>query len=44
MLSFTGIGSGLQVSEIVDALVGAERTPFESRLITQERVFTQSCF
>lgn len=40
MLSFTGIGSGLQVSEIVDALVGAERTPFESRLITQERVFT----
>ena len=31
MISFTGIGSGLQVSEIVSALVGAERTPFESR-------------
>lgn len=40
MLSFTGIGSGLQVSEIVDALVGAERTPFESRLNSQEARFT----
>jgi len=40
MLSFTGIGSGLQVSEIVDALVGAERTPFESRLLNKERTLT----
>ncbi len=40
MLSFTGIGSGLQVSEIVDALVGAERAPFESRLIRQETTLT----
>lgn len=40
MLSFTGIGSGLQVSEIVDALVGAERAPFESRLLNQERNLT----
>ncbi|MDO7085072.1 flagellar filament capping protein FliD [Pseudocolwellia sp. AS88] len=40
MLSFTGIGSGLAVSDIVDALVGAERTPFESRLNTQEAKYT----
>lgn len=31
-ISFTGIGSGLEVSEIVEALVAAESTPFESRL------------
>ncbi|WP_441002101.1 flagellar filament capping protein FliD [Pseudocolwellia agarivorans] len=40
MLSFTGIGSGLAVSDIVDALVGAERTPFESRLNAQEATYT----
>jgi flagellar hook-associated protein 2 len=40
MLSFTGIGSGLAVSDIVDALVGAERTPYESRLNTQEATYT----
>jgi len=31
-ISFTGLGSGLQVSEIVGALVNAEKAPFESRL------------
>jgi flagellar hook-associated protein 2 len=30
-LTFTGIGSGLQVSEIVNAIVGAEKAPFISR-------------
>jgi flagellar hook-associated protein 2 len=40
MLSFTGIGSGLAVSDIVDALVGAESTPFESRLNAQEATYT----
>ena len=30
-LTFTGIGSGLQVSEIVSAIVGAETAPFVSR-------------
>jgi flagellar hook-associated protein 2 len=40
MLSFTGIGSGLAVSDIVDALVGAERTPFESRLNRKESQIT----
>jgi flagellar hook-associated protein 2 len=39
-LTFTGIGSGLQVSEIVSALVGAERAPFESRANTQESKIT----
>jgi flagellar hook-associated protein 2 len=31
-ISFTGLGSGLEVSEIVEALVAAESTPYESRL------------
>ena len=39
-IAFTGIGSGLQVSEIVDAIVGAERAPFESRLNTREADIT----
>lgn len=30
-LTFTGIGSGLQVSEIVNAIVGAEKAPYVSR-------------
>ncbi|WP_440875611.1 flagellar filament capping protein FliD [Thalassotalea sp. PLHSN55] len=34
-ISFPGLGSGLQVSEIVSAIVGAERAPFESRLNQQ---------
>jgi flagellar hook-associated protein 2 len=40
MLSFTGIGSGLAVSDIVDALVSSESTPFESRLNAQETTYT----
>jgi flagellar hook-associated protein 2 len=40
ILSFTGIGSGLAVSDIVDALVGAERTPFESRITRKEATLT----
>jgi flagellar hook-associated protein 2 len=40
MLSFTGIGSGLAVSDIVDALVGAESVPFESRLNAKESTYT----
>jgi flagellar hook-associated protein 2 len=35
-ISFTGLGSGLQVSEIVGALVNAEKAPFESRLNRRE--------
>ncbi len=35
-LTFTGIGSGLQVSEIVSAIVGAETAPFVSRTNTQQ--------
>jgi flagellar hook-associated protein 2 len=35
-LTFTGIGSGLQVSEIVSAIVGAETAPFVSRSNTKE--------
>lgn len=39
-ISFTGIGSGLQVSEIVEALVEAERVPYESQLTSQQGSFT----
>jgi flagellar hook-associated protein 2 len=39
-ISFTGIGSGLQVSEIVDAIVNAEKVPYESRVIRQQGAFT----
>ena len=35
-ISFTGLGSGLAVSDIVDALVNAEKAPAESRLNTRE--------
>ena len=35
-LTFTGIGSGLQVSEIVEAIVGAEKAPFISRSNKQQ--------
>lgn len=31
-ITFPGLGSGLQVAEIVGAIVGAEKTPFESRM------------
>ena len=39
-ISFTGLASGLQVSEIVDAIVGAERAPFESRLNRRQAEIT----
>ena len=39
-LTFTGIGSGLQVSEIVSAIVGAEKAPFLSRANRQEAEIT----
>jgi len=40
MLSFTGIGSGLAVSDIVDALVDSEKVPAETRLDNQEITYT----
>ena len=39
-LTFTGIGSGLQVSEIVSAIVGAETAPFVSRANKQQGELT----
>jgi flagellar hook-associated protein 2 len=39
-LTFTGIGSGLQVSEIVSAIVGAETAPFVSRSNKQQAQIT----
>jgi flagellar hook-associated protein 2 len=39
-LTFTGIGSGLQVSEIVSAIVNAETAPFVSRSNTQQAAIT----
>jgi len=39
-ISFNGLGSGLAVSDIVDALVNAERTPFTSRLNNKEATLT----
>ncbi|TWX54133.1 flagellar filament capping protein FliD [Colwellia hornerae] len=39
-LTFTGIGSGLQVSEIVSAIVGAEKAPFISRANKQQAEMT----
>ena len=39
-ISFTGIGSGLQVSDIVEAIVNAEKVPYESRVVRQQGAFT----
>jgi flagellar hook-associated protein 2 len=39
-ISFTGIGSGLQVSEIVGAIVNAEKVPYESRIARQQGAYT----
>lgn len=39
-ISFTGIGSGLQVTEIVEALVAAEQVPYEERISSQQSAFT----
>lgn len=35
-ISFQGLGSGLQVGDIVDAIVNAEKVPFESRMNQQQ--------
>jgi flagellar hook-associated protein 2 len=35
-LTFTGIGSGLEISSIVEAIVGAETAPYVSRYNTQQ--------
>ncbi|MBH0010605.1 flagellar filament capping protein FliD [Pseudoalteromonas sp. NZS100_1] len=39
-ITFNGLGSGLAVSDIVDALVNAEQAPAESRLNTTESKLT----
>lgn len=39
-ISFTGIGSGLQVNEIVSALVDAEKAPYQARVTKQQANFT----
>jgi len=39
-ISFTGIGSGLQVNEIVSALVNAEKSPYQARVTKQQANFT----
>ncbi len=40
MISFQGIGSGVKVAEIVDALVKAEKAPFESSLNRRQASIT----
>jgi flagellar hook-associated protein 2 len=39
-ITFQGLGSGLQVGEIVEAIVGAEKVPFESRMNQREAVIS----
>ena len=39
-ISFTGIGSGLEVTTIVDAMVSAESVPYESRMATLQGAYT----
>lgn len=39
-ISFPGLGSGLQVGEIVGAIVNAERVPYETRHARQQGAFT----
>lgn len=39
-ITFQGIGSGLEVGSIVEAIVNAEKTPYESRLSYKESVTT----
>jgi len=39
-IAFPGLGSGFQVSDVVDAIVGAERAPFESSLNRREANLT----
>jgi flagellar hook-associated protein 2 len=39
-ISFTGIGSGLEVSSIVEAIVGAQKVPYESRVINTQGAYS----
>ena len=39
-ISFTGLGSGLKVSDIVEAIVNAEKVPYNSRVARQQGAFT----
>ncbi len=39
-ITFTGLGSGLQVNDIVESIVGAERAPFESTVNRREAILT----
>jgi flagellar hook-associated protein 2 len=39
-LSFTGIGSGLEVNKIVTAIVNAEKVPYQARVTSQQGDFT----
>jgi len=39
-ISFPGLGSGLQVTEIVNAIVNAEKVPYETRAARQQGAFT----
>ncbi|MBB1449343.1 flagellar cap protein FliD N-terminal domain-containing protein, partial [Pseudoalteromonas sp. SG41-6] len=39
-LSFTGIGSGLQVNDIVDALVNSQKAPYQARVTRQQAAHT----
>jgi flagellar hook-associated protein 2 len=39
-ITFNGLGSGLQVADIVEAIVGAEQVPFETRLNRKEATMT----
>jgi flagellar hook-associated protein 2 len=39
-ISFTGIGSGLQVNEIVTALVNAKKAPYQARVTKQQAQYT----
>jgi flagellar hook-associated protein 2 len=41
-ISFTGVGSGLPVNDIVNGLVNAEKAPFESRSATKKTNLTTS--
>ena len=41
-ISFTGIGSGIPVSDIVEGLVNAEKAPFEARMKTKKSDLTTS--
>jgi flagellar hook-associated protein 2 len=39
-ITFNGLGSGLQITDIVEAIVGAEKVPFISRLNRKEAAMT----